>query len=104
MNYNRYNEFKVGDVIKFTPFIRLQKKPSDKEEQYIRGKTRFDLLSYKYYKDANYGWLILLANPQIGSLEFNIKNGENITIPFPLESTLKEYINQVNSYKKYYGL
>lgn len=104
MSYNRYNEFKSDDVIKLVPFIKLPSKNSDKQEQYKKGITRLDLLSDKYYKDANFGWLILLANPTLGSLEFNIEDGQTLTIPFPLETTLKDYINETNNYKKYYGL
>lgn len=104
MSYNRYTEFKLDDSIRTVPFIKLPQKSTDKEEQYVIGKTRLDLLSYKYYKDANFGWLILLANPSVGSLEFNIRDGEILTIPFPLETSLKDYINEVNKYKKYYGI
>ena len=104
MSYNRYNEFTTDDGVKYLPFIKLSKKSSDKYETYIRGITRFDNLSYKYYKDSNYGWLILLANPQLGSLEFNIEENSEILIPYPLETTLKDYKEQIAKYIKYYGI
>lgn len=102
MSYNRYKEFTENDNVKAVPFIKLSNKITDKTEIYKIGVTRIDLLSYKYYNDANYGWLILLANPNLGSLEFNIKNSSQITIPYPLNESLEDYKNQINKYKKYY--
>jgi hypothetical protein len=104
MAYNRYSDFEVNGVIKLPPFIKLPSKSSDKEDTYIRGTTRFDILSNKYYKDSNYGWLILLANPSLGSLEFNILDNSTIVIPFPLETSLNDYSSEVEKYIKYYGV
>lgn len=104
MSYNRYNEFNINGEINRIPFVKLPLKPSDKEIIYQKGITRFDLLSNKYYKDPNYGWLILLANPEYGSLEFNIENNSKIVIPFPLEASLNDYKGEINKYIKYYGV
>lgn len=104
MTYNRYSDFTVDGIIKNIPFIVLPSKNSDKEEIYNLGVTRLDILSYKYYKNENYGWLILLANPKLGSLEFNIPDNSTIIIPYPLETSLNDYKNEVNNYIKYYGV
>ena len=45
----------------------------------------------------------MLANPQYGGLEFNIKDGDVIRIPYPFDSALERYIAQVNRYKQLYG-
>lgn len=104
MAYNRYSIFIIDGEVKKVPFIKLPKKTSDKEHIYQLGITRFDLLSDKYYKNPNYGWLIELANPTLGSLEFKIKDGSILLIPYPLETSLKDYQDEILNYKKYYGI
>jgi|ERR1035441_6854845 hypothetical protein len=104
MAYNRYNGFIVNDEVKRLPFIKLPQKTSDKEDIYIIGLTRFDILSDKYYQDSSYGWLIQLANPELGSLEFNIEDNSIITIPFPLDLSIKDYQDAVAKYITYYGI
>ena len=66
------------------------------------GETRLDLLSYQYYSDPNYGWLILQANPTIGNMEFEIQDGERIRIPLPLDQVLIQYDTDIDKYNKYY--
>ena len=104
MVYNRYSSFIVNGEVKKLPFIKLPQKASDKEDIYILGLTRFDILSNKYYNDSSYGWLIQLANPQLGSLEFNIEDNSIMRIPFPLDSTIKNYQDAVAKYIIYYGI
>ena len=71
---------------------------------YEAGKTRLDLLSYQYYNDPNYGWLILQANPEAGSLEFMIDDNTKLRIPYPLETALHGYEDEIEKYDKLYGL
>lgn len=104
MAFDRYRDFRVNNTPKKVPFIKLSKKSTDKEIEYMRGQMRMDLLSNKYYGDANFGWLIMLANSQYGGLEFSIPNGSTITIPFPLEATLIEYNKLTSEYTTQYGL
>lgn len=104
MAYNRYSSFIVGGEIKKVPFIKLEKKTSDKQDVYKIGITRFDLISDKYYKNPNFGWLIQIANPQLGSLEFKIEDNSIMVIPFPLESTLKNFEDEITKYITYYGI
>ena len=68
MEYSRYKSFIVDGTIKRVPFIDVPKNPTDFYTYYELGKTRLDLLSYQYYDNPNYGWQILQANPQYGSL------------------------------------
>lgn len=104
MSYSRYKSFTEDGVVKLVPFIKIPKKNTDYYEYYKKGQTRLDLLSYKYYNDANYDWLILQANPSVGSLEFNIENNTLLRIPYPLEDTMSQYYSDIETYKELYGL
>lgn len=104
MQYSRYQSFINNGAYLKIPFIKIPVSNSDFYAYYEVGKTRLDLLSYQYYGDANYGWLILQANPSIGSLEFKIQNDTKIRIPYPLESALLSYESGIQNYEKLYGL
>ena len=43
------------------------------------------------FNDPNYDWLIMQANPQYGSLEFNIPDGARLRIPYPLDTVIARY-------------
>jgi|TARA_R110000765_G_scaffold332888_1_gene423503 hypothetical protein len=92
-----------GGKPKTMPFITLSEKGSDKFEVYKKGVTRFDKLSQKYYGNPLHGWLIMLANPSYGGLEFIIEQGEIIRIPFPFTNTLQEYEDAVNTHIRLNG-
>lgn len=102
--YDRYGKFKENGEIKTPPFIKIPNKDTDIEIVYQQGKTRLDIESYKYYKNPNYGWLILLANPSYGSMEYLIPNNTKLRIPYPLNSTLTQYQSAIDTYIKNYGL
>jgi hypothetical protein len=105
MAYNRYKSFTGDDgTLKIVPFISIPEKNTDKYTYWKRGTSRMDLLSYQYYKDGNYGWLILQANPELPSIEFLIDNGQKIRIPYPLESTITQYQNDIKVYNQINGL
>jgi hypothetical protein len=78
-------------------------KGSDKYIQYKRGKDRLDKISQEYYNSPLFGWLILQANPLLGSVEFEIPDNSFVRIPFPLISTLQDYKSAVELYNLYYG-
>jgi hypothetical protein len=100
--YDRYSKFRSEGKIRIVPNIVLSKKNSDYYEKY-NPSNRLDLLSYKYYGDANYDWLIMTANPEYGSMEFNIPLNAEIRIPYPLENTIQEYEYKINKFFEYYG-
>lgn len=104
MAYDRYSRFRENGEIKIIPKITLPVKTSDKYVQYERGKTRLDVLSYQYYNDANYGWLIMLANPQYSSLEFLIPDKAQLRIPYPLDNSLRQYESQIDLYIQTNGI
>jgi hypothetical protein len=95
--FNRYGQFKSGSDMSNIPFIRLSSKPTDISTIYNQTK-RLDVLSQKYYGTPYYGWLIMMANPEYGGLEFDIPENTTIRIPFPLMDTLKEYQNKLDKY------
>ena len=100
-SYNRYKSFITGSGdIKNVPFIKIPKRPSDRYAYWDKYNSRMDLLSYRYYNDPGYGWLILQANPHLPSLEYMIDNGEQLRIPFPLDLVISQYENDINTYYK----
>jgi hypothetical protein len=101
--YDRYEEFRFNGEVKPIPGIKLEPKGTDKTVVYELGKTRLDILSQKYYGNPWHGFLILLANPQFGGLEFNIPDGQIIRVPFPFKTTLEQYIAEVEKHRTLYG-
>lgn len=104
MSYDRYSKFRNNGMISKVPFVSIPIKNTDYYETYNRGVTRLDLLSYNYYGDPNYDWLIMQANPQYGSMEFNIPDKAEIRIPYPLNTTIEQYKSKIDSYITLYGL
>jgi hypothetical protein len=101
--YDRYQFFENDGNFQIVPGIELPIKGTDKYVQYKKGKDRFDKLSQEYYGSPTFGWLIMLANPLAGSIEFLIPDNFYIRIPFPLLDSLQDYKNGVELYKLYYG-
>ena len=104
MGYDRYNAFRTSGKIFIPPHIKIQPKSTDFFEEYHRGTTRLDLVSYDYYGDPGYDWLILLANPDLGNLEFEIPDGSLVRIPYPLNQTLEGYSQQIEKFYTLYGI
>ena len=102
MSYDRYSKVRLNGKIGIVPHVEIPKIDSDYYEVYERGKTRLDNLSYKYYKDTNYDWLIMLANPEYGSMEFNIPYGSQIRNPYPLQGVIQYYNNAIDNYNRLY--
>lgn len=100
MAYDRYNRYRMNGEVLFPPFIPIPVRESDYYEIYEKGKTRLDLLSYNYYKDPDYAWLIMQANPEYGSLEFLIPDKAQIRIPYPLSVVLSEYEDSIEAYNR----
>lgn len=89
--YDRYRFFSKDKGIGRIPFISIDEGVSDIYITYEKKKMRMDMLSYKYYGDSNYGWLILQANANLGYYEYLIPNNSIIRIPYPLEDALIRY-------------
>jgi hypothetical protein len=101
--FDRYKDFKVDGTVKPIPGIKIPSRPTDKTVVYKIGNTRLDILSQRYYNNPYHGWLIMLANPQYGGLEFDIKDRDVIRVPYPFESALERYLTNVQIYKELYG-
>lgn len=97
--YNRYNKFMTeGQVFERVPFVEVSEADTDIYIEFDKSKMRMDMLSYKYYGDPNYGWLILQANPDYSGFEFSIPNGAEIRIPYPLDSAVNRYESSANAW------
>ena len=103
MSYSRYKNFVKNGTVKMVPFIAIPKRSSDYYMYYKVGESRLDLVSYEYYGDPNYDWLIMQANPQYGSLEFKIPNNALLRIPYPLDVVISQYNSDIEKYNELYG-
>lgn len=101
-SYDRYSQFRQDGAFSIVPFGEVPAKDTDYYEVYYRGKTRLDILSYEYYNDSNYGWLIMQANPQFGSIEFEIPDMATLRIPYPLSPSIQAYRESIEEYKRLY--
>lgn len=100
--YKRYTLFDQNGTCGIVPFGKIPARSTDFHEIYHKGKTRLDILSYQYYGDANYGWLIMQANPQYGSMEYEIPDGVDLRIPYPLSEAIGGYEASIDEYNKLY--
>ena len=100
--YDRYSQFRQDGAISVVPYGSVPPKDTDYYEVYLRGETRLDILSYQYYNDSSYGWLIMQANPQFGSIEFEIPDKSLLRIPYPLSQSIQDYRASIEEYKKLY--
>ena len=101
--FNRYQFFVDDEEHKIIPGVEIPLKGTDKFIQYKKGKDRLDKISQDNYNTPLFGWIILLANPSLGSIEFEIPDNSTLRIPFPLINSLQEYKKNVELYKLYYG-
>jgi hypothetical protein len=101
--FNRYQFFVDDEEHKIVPGVEIPLKGTDKFIQYKKGKDRLDKISQDNYNTPLFGWVILLANPSLGSIEFEIPDNSTLRIPFPLINTLQDYKRAVELYKLYYG-
>lgn len=98
--YDRYSKFKDDGKNQIIPFIKIESSSTDITVIFQKDTMRMDTLSYKYYGDANYGWLIMMANPKFGSLEYSIPDNAVLRIPYPLSTAISRYENAVDKYKE----
>lgn len=96
--YNRYQRFVSNGKYKIIPLIDIPKYDTDLYLTYDKSTMRMDNLSYKYYASPDYAWLIMLANPSLGSLEYLIPDGATVRIPYPLGTALSRYEKKVTDY------
>ena len=100
ITFDRYAQFKSNGKFEIIPFIKIKNKNSDRFIIFNKKTMRLDKLSFDYYNDSDFGWLIMQANPEYGSIENFIPNGVKLRIPYPLEETLNIYLKDINTYKE----
>jgi hypothetical protein len=101
--YNRYQNFLLNGQQTVVPNVKLPSKTTDKKYVYRQGMSRLDKISYEFYNTPYFGWLIQMANPNLGSMENNIPDGAVLIIPFPLVQSLQDYKNAIDTHFYYYG-
>jgi hypothetical protein len=101
--FDRYQYFISDGKFRIIPGLELPIKGTDKYVYFKKGKDRLDKMSQEFYGTPTFGWIILLANPLAGSLEFNIPDNYFLRVPFPLISSLQDYKRGVELYNLYYG-
>ena len=102
LEFDRYATLRNDNSVDMVPFVEIPKLDTDYFVEYRRGKNRLDVISNDYYGSPNYGWMILQANPEVGSMEFEIKDKTILRIPFPLENALTAYKKGIEKYKELY--
>jgi hypothetical protein len=101
--FDRYQFFINDGKFRIVPGLELPVKGTDKFVYFKKDKDRLDKISQEYYGSPTFGWLIMMANPLAGSLEFNIPDNYFLRVPFPLISSLQDYKRGVELYNLYYG-
>lgn len=97
--YDRYSSFRSGGyVAKPLPFLKIKERSTDIYLTFDKDKMRMDTLSYKYYGDPNYAWLILNANPTLPPYEYLIDDATVMRIPYPLDSAIERYEDSIKTY------
>lgn len=103
MAYDRYASVRIEGGFRILPFGEIPKSKTDRIIIYRKGQMRLDQISSQYYDSPDFAWLILQANPQYGSLEYNIPDGVELRIPFPLNNALDGYQTSIDNYNKLYN-
>jgi hypothetical protein len=101
--FNRYKTLDSDSKHISPPFVKLIEKTTDLFTVYNTGKSRLDKISQQYYSVPYYGWLILMANPEVAPSEWEIPDNTTLRIPYPLQDTLNEYDTKLKNRVAYYG-
>jgi hypothetical protein len=101
--YNRYGQFLLNGEQTVVPGLNLPRKSTDIKYVFRAGVSRLDKISQEYYGTPFFGWLILQANQEYGSLEWDIPDNSIIVVPYPLVTSLQDYNNAVQTRFYYYG-
>lgn len=99
-DFDRYSPFKVNGKVQIVPYVSIRKKTTDKYIKFNKSTSKLDLISYEYYNNPDYAWLIMLSNPEYGSIENFIPDNVTLRIPYPLEETINIYLNDINTYQQ----
>lgn len=103
-SFNRYKNFTSNGETKIMPFIKIRVKGSDKSIVWNKDTSRLDVLSQRYYGVPDAGWLIMMANAEYGTDEFDIPDGELIRIPYPYQTSLQSYMDDITRFDTKFGI
>ena len=98
MGYDIYKHVRNGNDVGFLPIITIPESQTDIFEIYNE-ENRLDKLANDYYNNPTDYKLILMANPKY-SIEFDIPIGTIIRIPFPKDSAILRFQNELKKYQK----
>ena len=98
---DRYSTFLINNKATIVPFIKLDKKPTDRYEVYKQGISLLDIISFNNYGSSEYVYILKMANAEFGFDEFDYQDEVYLRVPYPLEVTLNEYSDKVSDYFKY---
>lgn len=101
VSFDRYAQFRQNGAISTVPFGAIPEKSSDIKIIFNKGEFRLDQISHQYYGSSDFAWLIMQANPQYGSLEYNIPDKVELRIPYPLDISLSDYRKSIEKYNKF---
>lgn len=91
-DYNRYEIFTntSSGNIEQLPFVNIPEADGDKYERWVRGVSRLDIISQRYYGNPFFDFFIVYGNPQI--IDFtDIEDGTLLRIPYPLDRVRRFY-------------
>lgn len=101
--YNRYDQFTSNGTAVSVPFVKLPEKATDTFVVYKQNRSRLDKISQDKYNSPYFGWLIMLANPEYGGLEWLIPDNATLRVPFPLDQSMSYYKTAMALKLSYYG-
>lgn len=93
---NRYSDIQKYKTQTGTTYLGLTRYPiiPDSENDiyvYCQDGDRLDNLAYRYYGDSTLYWVIAAANPNIAYNLMYPVLGEQVRIPFPVDSVLNSF-------------
>lgn len=97
--FNRYKIFpQQNNIPVIIPYLKMPDKASDRVIIWTAGE-RLDNISDSYYGTPFFDWLIMQKNAHLGLDEFEWEYGSTIIIPYPLETSINQYIEAYEKFK-----
>lgn len=95
--YNRYNdisELRTSTGVRYYKNAVMPEIPRSSDDIYVYTVLgdRLDLLSFTYYNDTGYYWVIAAANPGLVRKDsLNLTPGKQIRIPTNLQTIISDF-------------
>lgn len=97
--FNRYKVFnQQNNIPTIVPFLKIADKPTDRVIIWGEGE-RLDNISDDYYGTPFFDWLIMQKNSHLGMDEFEWEYGSTVIIPYPLETSINQYVEAYERYR-----